>query len=314
MAKLVPQKITLTGATGFIGQHLSRRLMSDGYDVSALILPGEKSQLPSHVTCLPVDITDATGVTDALQAFTPTHIIHLAAVGVTSPGLSFHESWRVNVQGVINVLEAVQTLPAVERVLLVGSSYEYGARRSDDEVDPVNAYGASKLAGWAYARAAYNLWHLPVVWVRPFQVYGPGQPVHTLVPAAIHAALAGEDFRMTPGAQQRDFIYINDLIDGLVAVLFQKDLAGRTLDLATGQLTPLIDVVTAIWKLTGAQGRILAGALPYRSGEVPAIPANVHRTRLLTNWEATVSLEQGLRWTIQAIDEALKSRTAEGAW
>ena len=120
---------------------------------------------------------------------------HLAAVGVTNPGLSFYESYNVNVQGTINILEAVRTTPCVQRLVLFGSSFEYGARRSDDDLDPFNAYGASKLAAWAYARAAYNAWNLPVVWVRPFQVFGPGQPEKTFIPAAIRAALSGKDFR-----------------------------------------------------------------------------------------------------------------------
>ena len=76
-------------------------------------------------------------------------------------------------------------LDFVRRVVVIGTSYEYGARRSDDGLDPFNTYSASKVAAWAFARAAYNAWGLPVVSVRPFQVYGPGQRSEALVPAAI---------------------------------------------------------------------------------------------------------------------------------
>jgi nucleoside-diphosphate-sugar epimerase len=111
---------------------------------------------------------------------------------------------------------------------------------------------------------------------------------------------------MTAGAQQRDFIFIDDIVAGLEAIISASDIIGRTLDLGTGELTPLSEVVKAIWNITQAQGCILAGALPYRTGEVSAIAANVQRTRLLTNWEATVSLQQGLQLTIDAVRESLR--------
>jgi nucleoside-diphosphate-sugar epimerase len=214
---------------------------------------------------------------------------------------------------VINVLDAVRAVetaastaaatasPVVRRVVLVGSSYEYGARRSDDELDPFNPYSASKAAAWAFARAAYNAWGIPVVWVRPFQVYGPGQLHRALVPAAIIAALRDEDFRMTGGEQQRDFVYVDDVVEGLLAAGAVSGIEGRVLDFGTGQLRRIYDVVARIWSLTGSEGEILAGALPYRPGEVPAISANVRRTRLLTGWESKTSLDTGLRWTIDAI-------------
>lgn len=302
----LPANILLTGATGFIGRRVSQRLVSGGSEVSAIVLPDEQIRLPFGVRGIPGDITDSAGIAAVMRTVNPTLIIHLAAAGVTNPELSFHESCRVNVQGVINILEAARTAASLQRIMLIGSSFEYGARKSDDDLDPFSAYGASKVAAWAYARAAFNAWHLPIVWVRPFQVYGPGQPAKTLIPAAIHAALSDEDFRMTAGAQQRDFIFIEDIIDGLLAIASAEAINGRTLDLGTGRLTSLIEVVKIIWDLSQARGHILAGALPYRDGEVAAIAANNQRTRLLTNWEATVSLEQGLQCTLEDIRSSLR--------
>jgi nucleoside-diphosphate-sugar epimerase len=220
------------------------------------------------------------------------------------------EACRVNVGGMIALLEAARRLDSVRRVVVIGTSYEYGARRSDDDLDPFNTYSASKVAAWAFARAAYNAWGLPIVSVRPFQVYGPGQRREALVPAAILAGLRHEDFRMTKGEQQRDFVYVEDIVRGLVAAMAAPDIEGRVLDLGTGKLLRVLDVVERIWELTEARrceaacsevGRILAGALPYRPGEVSAIPADVERTRLLTGWEAQVSLDQGLALTIEAL-------------
>lgn len=300
----LPTPVFLTGATGFIGRRLAKALAEAGTDVAALVLPGEESLLPDGVRALPGDVTIADTVAQAITAVQPKLIVHLAAVGITNPGLPFTTACHVNVGGTINIVDAARNIPGMQRVVLVGSSYEYGARHADDSLDPFNAYSASKVAAWAFARAAYNAWGTPVVWVRPFQVYGPGQRDKALIPAAVHAAIRGDDFRMTAGEQQRDFIYIEDVVRGLLAAATAPRIEGRVLDLGTGQLRCIRSVVERIWAISGAQGRILAGALPYRPGEVPTIPADTERTRRLTNWTARVGLEQGLQKTIEVMQRA----------
>jgi nucleoside-diphosphate-sugar epimerase len=298
------RRVFLTGATGFIGRRLGTALAAGGGEVAALVLPGELALLPASIRAYPGDVTDGERLAHILNEVKPEVIYHLAAVGITNPGLPMREAAQVNVYGTLNLLEAVRPLACLQRMVLVGTSYAYGARCSDDGLDPFNTYSASKVAAWAFARAAYNAWHLPMVWVRPFQVYGPGQHCRALVPAAIRAALRDDVFRMTGGDQQRDFIYIEDVIEGLLIVGRTDGLEGRTLDLGTGVLRRVRDVVAQIWSLTGSRGEMEVGALPYRPGEVPAIPADVSRTRRLTGWEARVALEQGLTMTIDALHEA----------
>jgi len=296
-----PTPVFLTGATGFIGRYLTQALLNLGYAVSALVLPSDAQALPVEVRPYSGDITDPGSVADALADAKPTVVFHLAAIGMTNPCLTMGAACRVNVDGVINILNAVHAVEGVQRVVLVGSSHEYGARRSDDELDPFNPYGASKVAAWAFARGAYNAWGLPVVWVRPFQVFGPGQHIRALVPASILAAIGKDDFQMTRGEQRRDFVFVSDVVEGLLTAGRVPDIEGRALDLGSGQLRSIRQVVERIWALAGAEGRVLAGALPYRPGEVPAIPANVQRTRMLTGWEASTSLDEGLMLTIDAL-------------
>ena len=296
-----PSPVFLTGATGFIGRRLTQALLNLGCTVSALVLPGDAQALPEEVRTYPGDVTDPGSLADALADVKPTVVFHLAAIGMANPCLAMGAACRVNVDGVINILDAVHAVDDVQRVILVGSSYEYGARRSDDELDPFNPYGASKVAAWAFARAAHNAWGLPVVWVRPFQIFGPGQHTKALVPAAILAAIGQEDFQMTRGEQQRDFVFVSDVVAGLLAAGRAPGIEGRVLDLGSGQLRSIRQVVERIWSLADARGRVIAGALPYRPGEVPAIPANVQRTRLLTGWEASTSLDEGLALTIDAL-------------
>ncbi len=293
-----PFSVFITGATGFIGSSLIRILRRGEAEVQALVLPGEADSLPPDIPSYEGDVGDAVAVKSALMQARPDVFMHLAAVGLRTPNLSFQEACRVNVGGVLNALSAIRDHPTVRRLVLVGSAHEYGARRADDSLDPFSVYSASKAAAWAFARAAYNAWGAPVVWVRPFQVYGPGQRTEALIPAVIASALSGEDFAMTSGEQQRDFIFVDDICRGLIAAATVPDIEGRVLDLGTGTLRTVRAVVERLWALMDAEGTIHAGVLPYRPGEVPAIPADVARTYRLTGWRAQVSLADGLRRTV----------------
>jgi nucleoside-diphosphate-sugar epimerase len=186
-------------------------------------------------------------------------------------------------------------------VVLVGTCHEYGAGEAMEVLDPYNAYAASKVAAWAFGRMYWRAHGLPVVTVRPFQVYGPGQPTQCLIPAAIRAAVSGEDLAMTPGEQERDFIYVQDVVDGMVATAETPGIEGASLDLGTGTGHTVRLVVERIWQLTDAKGEVELGALSYRSSEAMRLVADADRTAQLTGWRATTSLEEGLRATIDSL-------------
>jgi nucleoside-diphosphate-sugar epimerase len=300
------KRVLVTGATGFIGQHLVRRLAEVGAQVQAGSAPDEKPEriagLPAGVQPLTFDLREAGAVRAAVLSSppqtTPEIVFHLAAIGVTNPTVDPLNALAVNTRGMIHLMEALRE-QAVKRIVLLGTCHEYGAREANEGLDPFNAYAASKAAAWAFGRMYWRAYNLPVVTVRPFQVYGPEQPEHTLVPAAIGAALAGRDFSMTPGEQERDFIYVEDVVDGLLAAAVASSAKGQSLDLGTGQVHTIRQIVEHIWSMTKAQGRIKPGKLPYRPGEVMRLVADAERTTRLIGWRAQVELEEGLRRTIE---------------
>ena len=309
MVDWAEKRVLVTGSTGFIGQHLVRRLVEARAWVFAGVAPDEKPEraaaLPVQVQRLIFDLRDAGAVRAGVAEATLQVVFHLAAVGTTDPGVDPELALAVNAGGTLRLLEALRECAAecddVQRVVLAGTCYEYGARAAVEGLDPFNAYAASKVAAWAFGRMYWRRHGLPVVTVRPFQVYGPGQPDHTLVPAAFRAALSGSDLPMTPGEQERDFIYVDDVVEGLLAAAGAPGVEGHSLDLGTGGVHTLRQVVERIWAVTGARGRILPGTLPYRPGEVMHLVADADRTARLTGWRATTSLEIGLRKTWHAI-------------
>jgi UDP-glucose 4-epimerase len=301
------QRVLVTGATGFIGRRVVRRLAEAGARVYAGVAPDERPErvkrLSAQVERLIFDLRDSDAVHVAVAEAAPQVVLHLAAVGTTDPGVDPDLALAVNAGGTLHLLQALRERK-IQRVVLVGTCYEYAAQGPveggdrDGCLDPFNAYAASKVAAWAFGHMYWRAYGLPIVTVRPFQVYGPGQPDHTLVPAAIRAALAGGDFPMTPGEQERDFVYVEDVVTGMLAAAEAPGVEGGSLDLGTGQVHALRRVVERIWAMTGARGQILAGALLYRPGEVMHLAADADRTARLTSWRAQVGLEEGLCCTI----------------
>jgi nucleoside-diphosphate-sugar epimerase len=134
-----------------------------------------------------------------------------------------------------------------------------------------------------------------------FQAYGPEQPSHTFVQAALRAALAGDDFAMTSGFQSRDWIFVADVIEGLLAASTADLPPGDTIDLGTGIGTSLVDVANLAYRLAGLGGAPRPGAIPDRAGEEISLVADARRTSEVLGWAAQTSLEDGLQAVLDSL-------------
>src|SRR5690606_35695656 len=168
--------------------------------------------------------------------------------GVTAPFLPADEAVAHNVLGTIHLLEASAHMAT--RIVVA---------RTPGEREALNVYAASKAAAWQFCRMAVRTRGLPIVGAMIFQAYGPGQAAHNLIPAAMAAARAGANFKMTPGSQVRDWIYVDDVVDGLLAALCRPLPAGTTVELGTGVGTSVAAVVERIYALCGSGGQPLLG-------------------------------------------------------
>jgi nucleoside-diphosphate-sugar epimerase len=300
------QRILITGGTGFLGQRLTRRLVELGTEVTVALCaeenPAQVASLPEECERRDGDVGNEDQIRWLIKAAEPDYVFHLAAVGVNDPFIVEETALQVNVHGTLNIIRAARDVgkERIRRVIVAGTSYEYG---EGGQLDPGNVYAASKVAAWAFCRVYYRAHGTPVVIVRPFNVYGPGQTERALIPSAIRAALCGQDFPATPGEQRRDFVFIDDVIDGFIHVAGAANVDGQSIDLGTGRATAVCDVVDRIFALCGGGGRPQIGALPYRPGMVWELVADAERTKRLTGWQARTGLDEGLKLTIRALVE-----------
>jgi UDP-glucose 4-epimerase len=296
MESLEQRRVLVTGATGFIGQHLCRKLVELGVTTYGLSRSATEATVPSGVIPIAADVTQRATVVEALEQVRPTHVLHLAAAGVTDPFLPIEQAVDVNVSGTEHVLEASHAA-GVQRFVHVGTAYEYPASQS--ERGPNNPYVASKMAAWLFWRAFIEKNPIDSVAVRLYHVYGP-QQLRGLIPAALQAAQRAEVFNMTRGEQWRDFIYITDVIEALRLTLNASHVCGKTYDIGTGVGVQVRTAVQRIFEQIGSQGRYVLGALDYRPHEEMELIAAPAAAQLDLKWQAQVQFEAGLAKTIAA--------------
>ncbi len=257
--------------------------------------------MPQGVIPVAADVTHQQTVVEAIERVRPSHVLHLAAAGVTEPFLPIEQAVDVNVSGTVHVLEASHAV-GVSRFVHVGTAYEH---RSDEaERGLNNPYVASKLSAWLFWRAFVEKQDIDSAAVRLYHVYGP-QQLRGLLPAAMQAAQRHEVFKITPGEQRRDFVYIDDVVAALVATLTTAHLSRTTYDIGTGCGWRVKEVVARLFQLMDSRGRYEVGAMSYRPHEemeLVAVPAAAHDD---LQWQAQVQLEEGLLKTITAYRQQL---------
>jgi len=293
--QLSGQKVLITGASGFLGSHLCSRLCAGGVEVHAV----SRTQRASDRHCLhwwQADLEDLATVQNLLETIKPDVLYHLSGQVTAAPHLELVlPTLHSLLVSTVHVL-TVATTVGCRRIVLTGSLTE--PEPGHTEVAPGSPYAAAKWASSAYGRMFHALYHAPVVIVRPFMTYGPRQDRRKLIPYLMLSLLQGEVPKLSSGQWQADWIYVDDVIDGLLAATQAPDVEGGTLDLGSGTLVSIRTVVQHIVNLVGSRLEPVFGALPDRPLEQVRV-ADTARAYALMGWQPTTPLEEGLKRTVE---------------
>jgi UDP-glucose 4-epimerase len=284
--------VLVTGASGFIGRALVRRLVADGH-TTVCTARGAPDDGVEGATWVPGDLSDRSFAQRVVTEARPAVVFHLAGHVTGSRSIEVvRTTLGNNLVASVGILEAV-TEAGCDRIVLIGSGDEPAAGDT-----PCSPYAATKWAVGGYARMFLSLYGTPVTTARPFMVYGPDQPdTSKLVPYTITSLLRGEAPSLSSGQRLCDWVYIDDVVDALVVLADAPDVIGRVVDVGTGRLHTVRHVVETISTLVGADVEPVFGGLPDRQDETQAV-ADVAETVRVCGWRPTTDLYEGLERTV----------------
>lgn len=300
----------VTGAGGFVGANLVRRLLGLGAAVHAIVRPGAApprlAELAGPLVVQPADVRDAASLAAAVAIARPTSIVHLvAAAGHARDDAARAEAVAVSVEGTSNLLRAAEPF-ANARIVHVGSSLEFGPRdralRESDPLLPTTTRGLAKAAAALLCLEAARAGR-PVVIVRPFSVYGPWETPSRFVPRAILSALRGEEMPLTGPGHFHDYVHVDDVVDCILAAAHAPGVEGESFQLGTGVQWANEEVVEQVEKAVGRPLRVRAGAWPSSPSDATHWVADPTRSRERLGWIPRHDLASGLAHTAAWIRE-----------
>lgn len=319
------KKVLVTGADGFIGSHLTERLVKYGAKVIIFVkdtslLVGSNTSKLDNINHLRDKVKLISGniashdVISLIKKDEPEVIFHLAADAYVNKSFNQpREVIQTNVDGTLNVLhscldENMKPKDFIKRIVVTSSSEIYGNYdkpiNEDFPLNPSSPYGASKAAADRLAYSYYNTYHLPISIIRPFNTYGP-RHTYDAPPKFISLALANKDITIYgDGQQSRDLMYVDDTVDAFLIMGSHEKAIGEAINFGRGKDTKIIDLAKKIIELSNSKSKIVH--LPPRQSEVMRLCCDNTKAKNLFGWEPKVSLSDGLKKNIEYVKKNLK--------
>lgn len=299
------KKVLISGGSGFIASHLVKRLVKDGATVAVIARydnPIKCERLRgiwNDIRIIEADLRNR-GALEQVKKFEPEIVFHMGAyVHVGQSWVNAEECFDINAKGTANILDACMD---AGKFVYMSTSEVYGRQPSVPFIEsmhpaPASPYAVSKYAGELYCSLFEDNHKGPSISiVRPFNVFGPYQSTKAVIPIFITKALAGERIVTNGGEQTREFVYVDDVIDGLIAAS-KREYKGP-INLATGVEVQISLLLEQIIKLTGSKSEYQLGGIPYRDNEIWRMCGSNRRAKDTLGWQPKVPFLEGLTRTV----------------
>ncbi len=314
------KRVLVTGADGFMGSHLTERLLEAGARVSAYVRGNStigttqyNLKNVKHLEDIFEEIiTGDIGSPDCralVKKNDPEMIFHLAADAYV-PNSFTHplEVMETNVLGTLNMLHAVMEAKSIKRIVCTSSSEIYGmtiggAIDEEHPLYPSSPYAASKVAADRYCYAYWNTYHVPVAIIRPFNTYGP-RHTYDVIPKFIELALKDETLTIHgDGKQTRDFTYVDDMIEAFLIMGSHPKAVGKAVNFGTGKDISVNYIAKKVKELSGSGSGIVH--TKDRVSQVRRLNCDYSLAKKLFGWKPKVDIDEGLRRNIKWAKENL---------
>jgi NAD dependent epimerase/dehydratase len=309
-------KVLVTGAGGFIGSHLVERLHSLQADITCFVRYTslndwgflEDFSKKKSLNIIPADLKDSDAVRKAVSGVDV--VFHLGAAVSIPHSYDFpREHLQTNIIGTFNVLQSAKE-SNVKKFVHMSSSEVYGTAmevpiKESHPLQGQSPYSASKIAADKLAESFHLSFDLPVAIARPFNTFGPRQSARAIIPTIITQALSNSKVIIGNDKPTRDFNYVENTVDGLIAIAESDKSVGEVINLGSGVETSIGEVAKKVQFLVGKEVEVVQEKERFRpeKSEVMRLVADNAKAKKLLGWEPKVNLDEGLKKTIEWISK-----------
>ncbi len=310
-------KILVTGAAGFLGSHLTERLVEKGHDVKAFVHydPNnnwgwlESSKYKKNIKFVVGDIRDFDSVYSSMKGVD--EVFHLAAlIGIPYSYISPLAYIKTNIEGTYNIIQSAKLLKT-KNIMITSTSETYGSAQyiPMDENHPKigqSPYSATKIGADNLALSFYKSFGLPIKIIRPFNVYGPRQSARAIIPTIASQIINGfKKIKLGNLNVKRDLTFVKDTVSAFIEISKQKKFNGDAVNIGMNQEVSIKELVEKISNILNKKIEIISDKkrIRPRKSEVNRLLCDNSKLKKNTNWKPKYNLDQGLKETIEWIEE-----------
>lgn len=302
------------GVSGFVGEYLCKYLIDKGYEVYATThsKSGDTNTTSNNIKFYKLDIMNSYACESVIKDVMPHYIFHLAAI--SSVALSWRDpakTMEVNILGAMNVLDAVRKISRDSKILIVGSSEEYGKIHPEDipvketqKLVPENPYGISKVAQEMIAQLYYKAYNLKIYLVRAFNHIGPGQQLGFVVPdfakqiAEIELGMKEPVIYVGNLEAKRDFTDVRDVVRAYEMIV-NKGRSGEVYNVGSGKSREIKEILNNLIRFCSKEIKVVQDLSKMRPSDVPIVEASIDKIKAEVGWSPQIPFEQTLYDTYQ---------------